>query len=212
MARINQQLMARMEQKLGVGKTRLYSLIGDMANATNLPRNLAALALARERGLNVNLSKYATADELAELRHARIAHPELGASASANARETSRPRPRRSAPVTSKRASSRRTGTTVFVVHGRDEGARKAMFAFLRAIGLNYHVPPFFTEIWPVLYQTQWAPNQLIPIIIVSCILFNDYVFDKKPEKSFLAVISIFIWGIFPSIVFVIIYLPGRGP
>ncbi|WP_353718065.1 hypothetical protein [Dyadobacter sp. 676] len=77
---------------------------------------------------------------------------------------------------------------------------------FLRAIGLNYHVPPFFTEIWPVLYQTQWAPNQLIPIIIVSCILFNDYVYVKKPEKSFLAVISIFIWGIFPSIVFVIIF------
>ncbi len=77
---------------------------------------------------------------------------------------------------------------------------------FLRAIGLNYHVPPFFTEIWPVLYQTQWAPNQLIPIIIVSCILFNDYVYVKKPEKSFLAVISIFIWGIFPSIVFVVIF------
>ncbi len=77
---------------------------------------------------------------------------------------------------------------------------------FLQVVGLNYHVPPFFTEIWPVLYQAQWAPNQLIPIIIVSCVLFNDYVYIKKPEKSFLAVISIFIWGIFPSIVFVIIF------
>ncbi|MCE7071223.1 MULTISPECIES: hypothetical protein [Dyadobacter] len=76
----------------------------------------------------------------------------------------------------------------------------------LRLIGLNYHVPPFFTEIWPVLYQAQWAPNQLIPIIIVSSILFHDYVYLKKPERSFLAVIAIFIWGIFPSIVFVIIF------
>ncbi|WAC09463.1 hypothetical protein [Dyadobacter pollutisoli] len=76
----------------------------------------------------------------------------------------------------------------------------------LHAIGLNYHVPPFFTEIWPVLYQTQWAPNQLIPIIIVSCILFHDYVYAKRPERSFLAVTAIFIWGIFPSIVFVIIF------
>ena len=76
----------------------------------------------------------------------------------------------------------------------------------LHLIGLNYHVPPFFTEIWPVLYQAQWAPNQLIPIIIVSSIIFHDYVFLKKPERSFLAVIAIFIWGIFPSIVFVIIF------
>ncbi|MCE7064242.1 hypothetical protein [Dyadobacter sp. CY326] len=76
----------------------------------------------------------------------------------------------------------------------------------MRLIGLNYHVPPFFTEIWPVLYQAQWAPNQLIPIIIVSAILFHDYVYLKKPERSFIAVIAIFIWGIFPSIVFVIIF------
>ncbi|NIJ53161.1 hypothetical protein [Dyadobacter arcticus] len=76
----------------------------------------------------------------------------------------------------------------------------------LHAIGLNYHVPPFFTEIWPVLYQTQWAPNQLIPVIIVSCILFNDFSYSKRPENSFLAVIAVFIWGIFPSIIFVFIF------
>jgi predicted nucleotide-binding protein len=28
-------------------------------------------------------------------------------------------------------------GRTVFVVHGRNQAARKAMFAFLRAVGLN---------------------------------------------------------------------------
>ncbi|TLU99362.1 hypothetical protein [Dyadobacter luticola] len=76
----------------------------------------------------------------------------------------------------------------------------------LQAIDLNYHVPPFFTEIWPVMYQTQWAPNQLIPIIIVSCILFYDFAYMQRPERSFLAVIAIFIWGIFPSIVFVFIF------
>jgi hypothetical protein len=76
----------------------------------------------------------------------------------------------------------------------------------LRVLDLNYYVPPFFTEIWPVLYQTQWAPNQLIPVIIVSCILFHDFTFTGRPERSFLAVIAIFIWGIFPSIVFVFIF------
>lgn len=77
---------------------------------------------------------------------------------------------------------------------------------FLQLVGLNYHVPPFFTEIWPVLYQAQWAPNQLIPAIIVACILFHDYVYAQRPEESFIAVILIFIWGIFPSIVFVVIF------
>lgn len=76
----------------------------------------------------------------------------------------------------------------------------------LQVSGLNYFIPPFFVEIWPVLYQAEWAPNQLIPIILVSSILFCDYVYFNKPEKSFLAVIALFIWGIFPSIVFVIIF------
>ncbi|CAG5003866.1 hypothetical protein DYBT9275_03246 [Dyadobacter sp. CECT 9275] len=77
---------------------------------------------------------------------------------------------------------------------------------FIQVAGLDYQVPPFFIELWPVLYQAQWAPNQLIPVIIVCSVLFNDLVFEKRPERSFLFIISIFTWGIFPSVILVLIF------
>ena len=78
---------------------------------------------------------------------------------------------------------------------------------FMHLTGLNNYIPSFFTEIWPILYQAQWAPNQLIPVIIVGAVVFHDLVFENRPERSFLFIISIFVWGIFPSAVLALIFL-----
>ena len=72
----------------------------------------------------------------------------------------------------------------------------------IRLAGLSFFVPPFFIEVWPFLYQIQWAPNQMIPTLLCAGIVFSDYCYLQKPEKSTLAIISLFIWAVFPGMVF----------
>ncbi|MCK6428480.1 MAG: nucleotide-binding protein [Burkholderiaceae bacterium] len=133
MARINKQLLERLQTKLGLSQSRVYGLIDAKVRSAHLPRNLAAIAVAAERG--VSISKFATADELAAIRQSAInavpAPVVLQPEAVARGTTTNRGRAKRSA-----RAQQRR-GTTVFVVHGRDLAARDAVFAFVRSIGLR---------------------------------------------------------------------------
>lgn len=134
MPRINQALLSRLEDKLGVSSRRIYSLVEEKVRQTHLPRPLAAIALASERGLNI--SRFATSEELAAIRQAAIgampgpviAPSEAGAATSSRRPNSTRKRRRPSPP---------RRGTSVFVVHGRNEGARSSMFQFLRALQLH---------------------------------------------------------------------------
>src|SRR6185436_1911720 len=74
MPRINQQLFERLRSKLGVGERRVYELIDAKVRNTHLPRHLAAIALASERGINI--SRFAASEDLAEIRQAaRAAAP-----------------------------------------------------------------------------------------------------------------------------------------
>ncbi len=66
MPRIDQSLLERLSAKLEVGIPRVYQLIDAKVRETHLPRHLAAVALASERGINI--SKYASADDLAIIR------------------------------------------------------------------------------------------------------------------------------------------------
>jgi len=68
MARINQALLRKLEQKLGIRKTRLYKMIEQKVAETHLDRHLAAIVLASENGIGI--AKYATSDELAMIRGA----------------------------------------------------------------------------------------------------------------------------------------------
>lgn len=133
MARINSNLLDRLSSKLGLSKSRIYALIDEKGRTTHLPRHLAAIALAAERGINT--SKYASSEDLSIIRQAAVSTAPspvvVSPPATATRRSTSKPLKAKS------QSTARRRGNTVFVVHGRNAPARDAMFTFLRAVGLK---------------------------------------------------------------------------
>jgi predicted nucleotide-binding protein len=134
MARINRQLLERLQGKLGLSQSRVYGLIDAKVRSAHLPRNLAAIAVAAERG--VSISKFATAEDLAAIRHSAISAvpaPVVLQQQAAASRGAATGRSKAKRPV----KAQQRRGTTVFVVHGRDLAARGAVFAFVRSIGLQ---------------------------------------------------------------------------
>ena len=66
MPKISQQLIDRLEVRLGVGTRRVYAMIAEKANETLLDRHLAALVVASENGINIQ--KYSSPEERAQIR------------------------------------------------------------------------------------------------------------------------------------------------
>lgn len=126
MPRIDPRLLERLENKTGLSRRRVYELIDEKVRTVHLPRHLAAFAVAAERG--VNISRFASADDLAEMRHSAVANVPAPVVVPATNRTRPKARPRE---------TPRRRGTTVFVVHGRDLAARDAVFSFLRSLALK---------------------------------------------------------------------------
>lgn len=136
MTKINQALLDRLVERLGITKARVYARIQHIQNQTFLDRHIAALKLAADEGIGIQ--KYATPEEMRQLRGA--VHTENGAGKPmpgiASGGEAL-PTPRRDAKGKKPLKTSRAKDNTVFVVHGRNEPLRKSMFDFLRALGLN---------------------------------------------------------------------------
>nr|WP_306235227.1 nucleotide-binding protein [Bradyrhizobium sp. Bra64] len=108
----------------------VYPHITRVANETMLDRHHAALVLAAR--LDINLNKYSTAAERAEIRgHLGGGRPRDPEAAPAPAEPARRP----AAPAKKSKRPTR--GKTIFVVHGRDNALRESMFAFLRSLGLE---------------------------------------------------------------------------
>jgi predicted nucleotide-binding protein len=131
LARIDPDLLERLKKKLNVGKSRVYGLIDEVARTNTQPRNIAALIVAREAG--VNFLKYASSDDLATIRGIR------------NHLEGQPPAPIPAGAV-AKIAKKRKAGATkvpgkksdsVFVVHGRDTKARQELSVFLRSLHVD---------------------------------------------------------------------------
>jgi predicted nucleotide-binding protein len=127
---VKPELFDRLRDKTGLSQARVYGLIAQKANATLLPRDLAAIALANDLGINVN--KYATAEDLATIRAAARgeASPPVVAPAvtrPARAKQTKDAAGRR----------RRRRKEEVFLIHGRNEQITREMKALLRAMGLT---------------------------------------------------------------------------
>jgi predicted nucleotide-binding protein len=135
--RVDGQLLERIRERLNIGRSQVYSLIDAKVRSTHLPRHLAAIALAAERGINI--SRFATPEQLAEIRQVSG-----GRSAAAPPTEPRAAPPRRPQRAKAARKATRRRSNVpqerekaVFVVHGRNSKARNGLFAFLRALGLQ---------------------------------------------------------------------------
>jgi predicted nucleotide-binding protein len=130
MAKINQALLGRLMQKLGLAKARVYGLIQEISAKNRVPRHLGALLLAGDNG--ISQQKYATAEEIAELRgipnHVPVA---------VNAAPAVTPPPRAVLRKGNATKIPKTKENTVFVVHGRDAKLRDSMYEFLGALGLK---------------------------------------------------------------------------
>jgi predicted nucleotide-binding protein len=133
-AKINPDLFKRLRTKLGLSQPRIYALIDEKVRETHLPRQLAAIALASEHGINI--SKFAGEADLAVIRQtARAAAPPPVIAPVDQPRAAQR----RSSRLSGRRppTANPRRGKSVFVVHGRNESARRSVFEYLRSLGLQ---------------------------------------------------------------------------
>jgi predicted nucleotide-binding protein len=138
---VDPKLKEALLKKLDVSERHLNRLITERANGLMISREHAAIAIAGEAGIGVN--RYASTEDLAVIRSAKAG------AATAAVTPVPAPSPPASAPSkrtgsgsSTKRATKRAprlpaSRKKVFVVHGRDEKRRKAMFGFLRSIGLT---------------------------------------------------------------------------
>ena len=131
MSGINKKLFEQLQKKLGIGQDAVYKRIDKKGRSSYLPRRLAAIALAAENGINIQ--KYATAEDLGELRG--NLRPEIPAVRVPV--ETEKRSKASKGRVAKSRTVQKRRGNSVFVVHGRNIKLRKAMFSLLRSINLN---------------------------------------------------------------------------
>ena len=133
MALINPTLLEKLKKKLGLSQSRIYALIDKAALAHTQPKNIAALIVAREAG--INFLRFASAEDLAAMQKINDRmepQPNLSVSAAASVPvQTLRKRKAVVAKASKKKADS------VFVVHGRDAKARKELSAFLRSLHVD---------------------------------------------------------------------------
>jgi predicted nucleotide-binding protein len=132
MSKINKRLLAEIMLKTRLSRAKAYARIQQTANRETLPRDLAAIKLGSEVGVNIN--KYADAAQLAQLRQAGspVAPPN---GIAATTFDPSRATPKAGGKAGKK--AGRKPPNQVFVVHGRDRLAKDAVFAFLRAVGVK---------------------------------------------------------------------------
>ena len=133
MGKINPKLLDQLQKKLKIKRAQAYTLISRKAGETFLPPDLAVIALAAEKGINI--SRYATPEQLAQIRT-------VGPTGIASVQTVAPIPTKKSPPFRRKKkeasdTSSRRRGTSVFVVHGRNERASTSLFRFLRSVGLH---------------------------------------------------------------------------
>jgi predicted nucleotide-binding protein len=125
MTKINQELLDRLGDRLGIKPARLYDLIRKISADNRVPRHLGALLLAGDNGISIQ--KYAGPGDLAELRNTPHHSPIITSEPSSNTRAA----PRRST------KPSKTKENTVFVVHGRDNKLRDSIYQLLGALGLR---------------------------------------------------------------------------
>lgn len=131
--RIDARLLDRIREKLQLERAATYNRIAKRAREEKLTPDLAAISLASD--LHINISRYATPEQLAELRGVRK-HPAPSSADDGDLQRNAVVNRHRVA-ERGQRKAKKTKGNKVFVVHGRNDEIRKAMFAFLRAAGVQ---------------------------------------------------------------------------
>jgi predicted nucleotide-binding protein len=128
---IPKALLERLTKRLNVSTRHVRRLINKRAGDAFVSNRAGALLLARDAGLN--FQQYASATDLAEMRGAPRPSADVVAAVAHTAPLTSAVRraAQYSKPIKQTKNNS------IFVVHGRDTRLNEAMFALLRAFGLN---------------------------------------------------------------------------
>jgi predicted nucleotide-binding protein len=134
-SRIDPRLIELLKKKLGIEHAQVYRRIGKTSHDTFLPRRLAAIKLAAESGINI--SRFASADDLSTIRGASSASAQSAQVTTLLPSAAAKPSSRRRVKSAVKSAKPTRRGTSVWVVYGRNERLRKALFQFLRSIDLT---------------------------------------------------------------------------
>jgi len=133
LAHINPALLEKLQKKLNISPSALYARIDKAAIAHTQPKNIAALIVAREAG--VNFFRFASAEELAAVQKTRD-HVESQPNASvpiATGTPAQRFRKRKVGTI----KASKKQADAVFVVHGRDRKARTELSTFLRSLHVD---------------------------------------------------------------------------
>jgi predicted nucleotide-binding protein len=123
--RIDPRLFERFKGARGLSRAAAYRNISKLATQLAVTNDIAALAVAQDAGIPIN--RYGTPEQLAALRQARQTHPAPSPAAAAV------PAARRAAA----KGTAKPPSKIVFVVHGRNDKIRRAMFDFLRAVDLT---------------------------------------------------------------------------
>jgi predicted nucleotide-binding protein len=127
---VDNRLLGVIKTKLNRSRAAVYRLIAEQAGKLGVRPEIAALEVASMAGLN--FQRFASEEQLERLRAARAALP-TGSGVRA---------PAAAAPLARKQSSDGRRktkppGKSVWIVHGRDEKLRRAMFDFVRSVGLE---------------------------------------------------------------------------
>lgn len=80
------------------------------------------------------------------------------------------------------------------------------IFIFNKLFDGNVNLPIYNPSVRSVFEQSVYAPNQVIPAVIVCGILIYDFVIRRKEEESFFVITLAFIWGVFPALILLFIH------
>ena len=126
---IPEELKTAIRKKLGnVSPRHVNRLIAGIASEEVVSRRAAAMLLARK--LQVNFSRFATADDRAEMRGHTVTQAQIG-------QVSEEPSFAMPAVKEVKPSVKPAKNNTLFLVHGRDTALNEDMFGILRALNLN---------------------------------------------------------------------------
>jgi predicted nucleotide-binding protein len=159
LSRIDARLLEKLKKTLKLSRSRVYALIDNKVQETSLPRNVAALLVARD--WHVNFSQFATEEDLAMMRGVGRAPATKYLSPITDIAHNDTPRQTRKSAVKKKPVSKKpgKNVDTVFVVHGRNLKARDELTTFLRSLDIKVIE-------WPKAVALTKKPNPYIAEVI----------------------------------------------